>query len=182
MVDAHVEDMVMKLNKWISASGIAGVVGLFSMAACSGASKGNNNDVAAGDGPTSTVRTALSGGDFSDNSVFIVGHRNGAADTKYPCVNDTSGCFNFGHVDAGVSNIPFPVPGDTGAAAFDHLCPTEDVLASDASVSDAGAPGTWTFTYHVWSQPNCTGTEITAPVTTSRASRHRTSSHKRTPT
>jgi hypothetical protein len=82
------------------------------------------------------------------------------AETKYPCVSDATGCFNF---NASSNGVPTPAPGDPGAESFNRLCPTTDVLESDAAVSDAGAPGTWTFTYHVWSQLDCTGTELTAP-------------------
>jgi autotransporter-associated beta strand protein len=150
--------MVMKLNKWMSLNGIAGAIAIFSMAGC-GASQDHNKDVAA-DGATSSVSAAITGGVFDGNSVFIVAHRNGTAVPADPCVSDTSGCFNF---DTGSNGVPTPVPGDTGAENFNHLCPTADVNESDAAVSDAGGPGTWTFTYHVWSRPNCTGTELTAP-------------------
>jgi hypothetical protein len=145
-INEHGEDIVMGLNKRISISGIA----ILSMVAC-GVKRDNN---------TSSVSAAITGGVFDGNSVQIIAHRNGAADTKYRCVSDTSGCFNFG---TGSNGVPTPVPGDTGAENFKHLCPTLDVNESDAAVSDAGAPGTWTFTYHIWSQPNCTGTELTAP-------------------
>jgi hypothetical protein len=59
------------------------------------------------------------------------------ADTKYPCVSDASRHFNFGTNSNG---IPTPVPGDTGAENFKHLCPTKDVNESSWS-----GDGPWTF-------------------------------------
>jgi hypothetical protein len=89
---------------------------------------------------------------FDGNSVFITAHRDGFADGKYPCVSKAKGCFNFGPNSQGVPTAIDP----TVANEFDNLCPTEDVNSSDAPGS-----GLWTFTYTIWSQPNCTGTVIT---------------------
>jgi hypothetical protein len=72
------------------------------------------------------------------------------------------GCFNFGPIaDGGISNIPTPVPSDTGAADFAHLCPTLDVNEPLPDGGEDRSDGKWTFTYHVWNQPNCKGTELT---------------------
>jgi len=139
------------MAKLMSASGIAGVIAIVSMSACS---MNQDSPAPAGDEATSSVSAALTGGVFDGNSVFIEAHRNGFADAKYPCVSKTSGCFNFGNDSHGV---PTPKPGDTGAENFNRLCPTEDV-----NEPDAGGDGRWTFTYHIWSQPNCEGTELTA--------------------
>lgn len=96
---------------------------------------------------TASVAMALSGADFSGNSVRITGSRATAADTKYPCRSTVNDCFNFdaaGH----------PLLG--GVNGFNDLCPIEDV--------PSGAPGgLWSFTYAIWSGPNCTGTLLNAP-------------------
>jgi hypothetical protein len=114
---------------------------------------GTTHDPAPSSGSAvSSVTAALSGGVFDGNSVFITAHRDGFADGKYPCVSKASGCFNFGPNSQGV-----PTANDPNVAnEFDNLCPTEDVNSSDA-------PGTglWTFTYKIWSQPDCTGEVIT---------------------
>jgi hypothetical protein len=159
IIDERNGGMVMKLKKWMSISGIVGAIAIFSMAACS---SDKNKGVAAGDGAVSNVTAALSGADFNGNSVFIVAHRNNPADSKYPCVNDASGCFNFGPVPDHASNVPTPVPG-TSAEDFFHLCPSTDVNESLPDGGEDTSPTTWTFTYHVWNQLNCEGVELTAP-------------------
>jgi hypothetical protein len=135
----------MRRNPWVSIRGVAGVIAVLSMGAC-GSSKDD----------TSSLSLELTGGVFDGNSVRISAHRDGAADSKYPCFSDAVGCFNFGTNSRGV---PTPAPGDTGAASFLHLCPTNDV-------NDPNLPGTgtWTFTYQIFNQPNCMGAELTADM------------------
>jgi hypothetical protein len=144
--------MVMKLNKWIATSGIAGVIAITSMAACGVNQDGSKQTGAAGDGQTAAVSVALSGGVFDGNSVHITATRNGTADSKYRCVSSAAGCFNFLPGSNGVPTAIDPAV----AKDFANLCPSEDV-----NESDAGGNGDWTFTYTIWSQENCTGTQLT---------------------
>ena len=144
----------MKMNKLMSLGGIAGIaglVGLVGLAATSGCSKDADP---ADEGPTSTVNMALSGADFSGNSVSITATRAGLADGKYPCSSGPiTTCFNFdaaGH----------PIDPVSGANGFVDLCPTEDVNGAGGS---GGIAGDWTFTYTIYSQQNCVGTVLSAP-------------------
>ncbi len=102
------------------------------LGACGGDPSGG---VKAKDG---TVRLSLSGGDFTGNSVEIIGTRvdsNGdplPADSKYRCINSFDECFDLSGTNPTVST--------------DGLCPSEDVPKN----------GYWTFQYLVYDGP-CSG-------------------------
>lgn len=97
---------------------------------------------------TSSIAFALSGGDFTGNSVRICGSRT-QADGKYRCNSQLSaqsdgggdgcGCFEFDSTGA--------VLDPNGILA--GLCPSVDVPTSD-----------WTFSYEIWSATGCTGTQL----------------------
>jgi hypothetical protein len=141
--------MIMnKMSNLIAMGGVAVVVGVVLMSGCSNdAQPGDDEDT------TSTVGMALSGADFAGNSVQITGTRSTVADPKYPCASTATDCFDFdaaGH----------PLDPMSGANGFSDLCPTEDLSA-------AGATGTWTFTYTIYSAPGCAaggGTVLNAPL------------------
>jgi hypothetical protein len=142
----------MKLKSVSTAlSGIAGVLAIFSMAAC--ASQADKQPGTAGDPQVSAVQFAQTAADFDSDSVRITGTRSGTANATH-CVNSATGCFNF----LPGNPIPEPVAG-SGAEDFDRLCPTS------ATNSPPGGTGEWTFTYAIFAEPNCTGDQVNSPET-----------------
>jgi len=134
----------MRFNKMISLGGFSVLVGLCTVSGC------NDMDGVdpAAEGEISSVDMAFTGGVFDGNSVRIVATRNGEADSKYPCVSEASGCFNF---LAGSNGVPTPsllYPGD--AKDFQRLCPTKNVNKH----GDPG-DGTYDITYEIFNGPDC---------------------------
>jgi hypothetical protein len=127
---------------------IALVPAVLTMFAACGTSK---NEGGSNTEQTASASFDLSGGNFSGNSVQICGSRP-PVEGKYRCNSSLSGpdggdcqCFNFnadGSLQGGVIN---------------GLCPSVD-LGADAS-ADAG-PADWTFTYSIFTQPNCMGPQL----------------------
>jgi hypothetical protein len=112
--------------------------GLLVAGLAAGACGGTDTD---GAGPVSdngTMNLALSGGDFTGNSVRIVGTRvNGAglaspADSKYRCDSAFDACFDL--------------TGSNPAVSVDGLCPSKNFPQN----------GYWTFRYEVYSS-GCVG-------------------------
>lgn len=101
------------------------------------------------DGATSKVAFALSGGDFTGNSIRICGVRAESADGKYRCNSTVSvpaddggtvcPCFEFAS-DGAVLDPDGLLSG---------LCPSSDIPTAD-----------WTFTYEIWSATECGGVQL----------------------
>jgi hypothetical protein len=121
------------------------------LAACGASPKSN--------GPQGVSTTfAISGGDFSNNSVRICGSRMPPADSKFRCVSD------LGSSDAGADAGGCPCfnfePNGTlaGSGIISNLCPSIDTSAGAIVEEDGGAP--WTFTYAIFNSPDCEGARL----------------------
>jgi hypothetical protein len=110
---------------------------------------------------TATTSFAISGGDFSGNSVRICGSRTPPADGKFRCENslspadagpDACPCFNF----TADGNLIDPTTGQANAV-IRNLCPSVDPSA------DGSAGADWTFTFSIFTSPNCMGTQLNEP-------------------
>lgn len=149
----------MKLSKWISMSGLAGIVVVFGAAACQGTDPQQTEDDPTG----AAVGLQISGPDSADwsyNSVEICGVRGTPddpvpADAKYGCDNQLNPggvrpCLCLGFNEDGQVVDPY------GAQVnLKHLCASEDIPK---------AP--WTFNYTVYSDGACGnsgGVPITGP-------------------
>ena len=111
------------------------------------------------------VSFAISGGDFSGNSVRICGSRTPSAEAKFRCFNSLNDAFGLGETDP-CPCFTFDAEGnlstDTSngvdvSAGIPHLCPTEDVSVP----SSAGdSMGQWTFTYQIFTNGMCDGNTV----------------------
>lgn len=90
-------------------------------------------------------------GNFSGNSVRICGARNPAADTQYPCASDLADLGGTAGSCGPCRN--FLADGTLQGGAIESLCPTDVNLPSGA---------TWSFTYEIWTEPDCSGTVLNA--------------------
>ncbi|MCL2779101.1 MAG: hypothetical protein FWD73_13960 [Polyangiaceae bacterium] len=111
----------------------------------------SSNSTTAADGPdggsgyeTASMTLALSGADFTGNSVRICGSRS-APDAKYRCTSTLTPCpcFNF----AADGSLVDPATGMP--AAIPDLCSSSDLPAAN-----------WTFQYEVFSALDCSGTQL----------------------
>ncbi|MCL2778233.1 MAG: hypothetical protein FWD73_09530, partial [Polyangiaceae bacterium] len=111
--------------------------------ACSSNSTNGGNS-----GGNASMTFAIAGGDFAGNSVRICGSRT-APDPQYRCIasltpnpEDECPCFNFSADGSLVESNGAPV-------VISDLCPSADT-----------PPANWNFTYELFSEPDCEGTQI----------------------
>ncbi|MCL2778209.1 MAG: VWA domain-containing protein [Polyangiaceae bacterium] len=112
--------------------------------ACSSNSTNGGNS-----GGNASMTFAIAGGDFAGNSVRICGSRT-APDPQYRCIasltphpEDECPCFNFAADGSLVESA-------TGAPlVISNLCPSAD-----------NPPANWNFSYELFSEPDCEGTQI----------------------
>jgi alpha-tubulin suppressor-like RCC1 family protein len=120
---------------------------LMMLAVACGSSKSGSSD----SDQVASTNFALSGGDFAGNSVRICGSRP-PPDSKFRCNSSLSSpdagpedcpCFNF----AADGSLIDPATG--GPLVINGLCPSVDFPPAD-----------WTFTYSVFTEQNCAGTQL----------------------
>ena len=136
---------------------------LWGLGACGGGPSGRSADTTGSPGsgnPThdstgaataqSSITFALPSASFSGNSVLICGERDLPADPKYRCVSalgtpdgGTCSCFNFAQ-DGSLIDPSTGLP-----PVINDLCPSEDFPNAD-----------WTFTYSVFTEADCGGTQL----------------------
>lgn len=130
----------MKTSKMLTVGAVAGMATIAALSACHTATSVDGTST---DETMAHAALALSvPPDYSGVTVLIQGIRTPAANGLYGCRSAVTGCFSL-DADGYATSLP------DGAPGFDELCPTRDVPVGD-----------WTFSYTIYSGPDCTGTVL----------------------
>lgn len=130
--------------------GVAAAVAMIGATGCGDDSKGSGS----GSEFSSTEFQLSVDPDFHGNSVFLCGHREKEADSKYPCDNkleiddaypdDGCGCFNFDENGKLIEYDRYTYA--VRPVEFENLCPSNNVEEAK-----------WLFEFTIFSDKNCYG-------------------------